>query len=136
MKHSLTLLFIVIAVCLSYFYQAVPDCLHNRPVCFGRADLAPFRYRILQTSIDLIFVPSGNQEALITLTFIEQSALTALAFIGLWRWLRRRFSPDRALVGCALLAVLMSLAFHYYFRSLATTFELTGVIWALLLLPR
>lgn len=115
----------------SYFYIAIPDCLHNRAVCFQSQSPAPYRYRILQPALEHLIAPSGEQDATLFADFILQALLTPVIIIGLWQWLKRWTDDTRALIGVLLFTIVNIASYHFYMRAISTTIEIACIVWAL-----
>jgi hypothetical protein len=127
----LILAFIILVVCASYFYQAIPDCLRNRVVCFQSQAPAPYRYRILQPILEQAISPKGSEDAVLLTDLAIQSVLTSAIFIGLYNLLRQWGSQEQTIIGLFILALVMVVSYHFFLRSIQTTIELCCVVWGL-----
>lgn len=112
--------------------------MRNTKLCFGTAgdaQLAPFKYRILQGAVEQFIIPNGSQEQVLLADFGIQAALTVVMVFGLDAWLRRWVSPDRALIGVLMFALILVVSYHFFLRGLSVTFEVAFMVGALWLLP-
>lgn len=142
-QRSFLLLFITFATFACFTYYAADMCLRDMPRCFGRteqemgnAEKAPFRYRLLEPAIRSWLVPDGNEENTVAAMVIVQGVLLAGVMPSLFTWLRRSTNDDRAMLGVALLAIVMISAFHLWFLQTSIMFEMLFVLLALLCIKR
>lgn len=130
MNKYLTLMIAIFLNIGSFWYQVYADCTMPNNNCFHPNDLAPWRYRVLVPVFES-FAPFGSHGAVFFLDFALQIALTILITIGLYRWLKRWTSDDRALIGCLLFSMVAMVSYQFYMLSLASTIEMACVVWAL-----
>ncbi len=120
----------------SYFYLAIPDCIRNYAICFQSQAPAPYRYRILQPTLESILASDGSQGNTLLADFMLQALLSPVIIVGLWKWLKRWSDDTRALVGVLLFAILSIASYHFYMRGISTTIEIACVVWMLVYIDR
>lgn len=141
-----TPLLIAFAILISisnYFYMVFPVCLANRTDCYDlhvatlnhTAD-APYRYRILAPLMADAIKGADTEVAVSTAYLFLHALVFAALFVGLYVWLRRWVSENRALMGLFITAMVLPLIFHHYQLSFGAAIEVTLLCWGLVCLSR
>jgi len=135
-RNALLIAFAVLLIIGGQFYIALPSCTQRVNVCFGMTGglQAPYRYRLLS----LAFEPDVSAHPTITQLMVSSIAVHSvcaiLTCIGLFVWLKRVSTPERALMGLFILVGDWLLAYWLYQRDTAIAIELTLITWALVLI--
>lgn len=137
-KHALLVVCAALLIIGGQFYIAIPTCAVRPSACFDTSGgiLAPYRYRLLTIALEPDPTQHPPISTLIRSTLTIHSAAVLLACLGLYIWLKRVSTPDRAVTGLFILAAVWMFAYHFYQRDTSIALELVFVTWALVLIDR
>ena len=141
MRQSSVLAFVIIALATGFLYFVPVSCSAHLLVCLGDASappLAPGIYRLLPSMIERLVAPAVDPYSgrMLLIDALLHIGIVTFTVPLLYAWLKRWVSPDRALIGLLLFAVIYLMAYHLYFRSIGTSLEILFVCWALVWLDR
>lgn len=131
--------FAALALIYGFLTIAVPACLDHYAACLGgdvHITVISYRFRVLQPVIIAIFAPDSTDKSVLAVNLIAEILLAPLIIVGLYKWLRRWTSEDRAFIGVLVFTGVYLLAYPLYMMSLNTTIEVTCAIWALVFIDR
>lgn len=137
-QRPLLLVFVTLMITACFTYYAVSDCLRDRAVCFGvggnDAQMAPYKYRLLEPAIVRLANPSGSQDGAAVAVIVIYGVLTAVTLPLLYSWLSRWMNEDRAMLGVMVYGLVQVGAFHLWYLTLGTTIEVFCVVAVLALI--
>lgn len=141
--HYVVVVFVGLLSALYFLRQVYPACavechtLHEQIIA-GEAG-SPYRYRILSPLLAEAltpFIPSAPIVANASAYTLLHAIMFPLMFAAVYRWLRVWLSPDRALIGVLVFAVLLPLGMYVYFLSAYSVLEVILFSVGLLMLIR
>lgn len=136
LKYPLLVTFAALIIIGGQWFIALPSCNPRPQLCFDVTSVpkAPFRYRLLSIAMEPNYTANPSVADYMARSILIHSVCALLTCIGLFIWLKRVSTPERAIIGLFILVCDWLLAYWFYHRDIAIAIELTLITWALVLI--